>query len=70
MRIDELTMDTNLPSLLLTYHGSTKQSRYFDISIRNALKKAPEIPKKVYISLSDGQKLLIWSSKKGLIRFK
>lgn len=70
MRIDELTMDTHLPSLLLTYHGSTKQSQYSNISVRNALKKAPEIPKKIYVSLSDGQKLLIWSSKKGLIRFK
>lgn len=69
MRIDNLTMDTNLPTLLLTYHGSTKQSLYSRISVRNALKKAPETPKKVYISLSDGQKLLIWSSKKGLIHF-
>lgn len=69
MRIDKLTMDTNLPTLLLTYHGSTKQSRYFDISVGNALRKAPEVPKKIYISLSDGQKLLIWSSKKGLIHF-
>lgn len=69
MRIDELTMDTNLPSVILTYHGSTKQSRYFDISVRNALRKSPEVPKKIYVSLSDGQKLLIWSSEKGLIHF-
>lgn len=69
MRIENLTMDTHLPSLLLTYHGSTKQSLYSRISVRNALRKSPEVPKKIYVSLSDGQKLLIWSSKKGLIHF-
>jgi hypothetical protein len=69
MRIDKLSMDTNLPTLLLTYHGSTKQSLYSRISVRNALRKAPEVPKKIYVSLSNGQKLLIWTSKKGLIHF-
>lgn len=69
MRIDNLTMDTILPSLLLTYHGSTKQSLYSKISVRNALRKAPEVPKKIYVSLSNGQHMLIWTSKKGLIHF-
>lgn len=69
MRIDKLTMDTNLPSLILTYHGSPKQSLYSRISVTNALRKAPEVPKKIYVSLSNGQKLLIWTSKKGLIHF-
>lgn len=70
MKIEELTMEDELPSLLLTYHDTDKVSHFHNLSITDAFRKAPVIPKKIYLKLSNGSYMLIWSLKKGLIRFK